>query len=124
MNIESRSLLARPMLLMAFAIAPHAGAQTPAQMEYDRQQREYSRIHKVSATPFERGWGASDTGASPSDQGRGCNHDVSPAHPGRTIRDYRAAYLRRVASGNCAHAQPRSQHDQPRTAAQSDAPRR
>ena len=43
MNILSRSaLLAATMLLTAVALAPHgAAAQTPAQMEYDRQQREY-----------------------------------------------------------------------------------
>jgi hypothetical protein len=41
MNTSSRSpLLAATMLLTTLAIAP-VGAQTPAQMEYDRQQREY-----------------------------------------------------------------------------------
>ena len=43
MNIPSRSaFIAAAMLLMAPAITPqHGWAQTPAQMEYERQQREY-----------------------------------------------------------------------------------
>jgi hypothetical protein len=43
MNIPARSvLLAVTLLLVLLALAPQrAGAQTPAQMEYDRQQREY-----------------------------------------------------------------------------------
>jgi len=39
------------------------------------------RLHKVSATPFELRWGAVTLAASSSGQGRGCIHDVSPAHP-------------------------------------------
>ena len=43
MNIPSRSaFIAATMLSMTLAIAPQAThAQTPAQMEYERQQREY-----------------------------------------------------------------------------------
>lgn len=43
MNIPSRSaFIAAAILLMAPAITPqHGWAQTPAQMEYERQQREY-----------------------------------------------------------------------------------
>ena len=43
MNIPSRSaFIAAAMLLMVLAITPqHGSAQTPAQMEYERQQREY-----------------------------------------------------------------------------------
>lgn len=45
MNIPSRSaFIAATMLLTVLAIAPQdAWAQTPAQMEYERQQREYWR---------------------------------------------------------------------------------
>ena len=45
MNIPSRSTLtASAMLVMAVAVTPQHGlAQTPAQMEYERQQREYWR---------------------------------------------------------------------------------
>ena len=43
MNIPSRSaFIAAAIFLMALAITPqHGWAQTPAQMEYERQQREY-----------------------------------------------------------------------------------
>ena len=43
MNIPSRAaFIATAMLVMAAAVTPqHGWAQTPAQMEYERQQREY-----------------------------------------------------------------------------------
>ena len=43
MNMPSRSaLIATALLVMALAVTPQQGwAQTPAQMEYERQQREY-----------------------------------------------------------------------------------
>ena len=42
MSIPSRSAFIAAAILMALTIGPQAGwAQTPAQMEYERQQREY-----------------------------------------------------------------------------------
>jgi hypothetical protein len=41
MNILCRSVFIAAAILIALTITPHVWAQTPAQMEYERQQREY-----------------------------------------------------------------------------------
>src|SRR6266550_4127515 len=83
-----------------------------------------ARIHKVSATPLERRWGAVTLAASSSDQERGCTYDVSPAHPGRTIPHHRTTDVWPFAGADCPLTGATPQHDHARAAPQRDPPRR